>query len=82
MVIKNGYEKIYIVSVENDEIGEVEGMFDENKELIHWWSRNDANWRSEYFAPILEYFGYKEVDKNPKSLNKKLVEEVKKIYEN
>lgn len=45
---------IYIEYTE--EVGEVQGAFDENGDLIHIWSMNDANWRNEYLDPILEHF--------------------------
>ena len=54
-------KKLVFVSVCDDEVGEVEGMFQEDGTLIDMWANNDATWRSEYFSGILEYLGAEEV---------------------
>lgn len=41
----------------SEEAGEVEGMFDENGELLGIWSCNDASWRNEYFSPFMKRLG-------------------------
>jgi hypothetical protein len=48
-----------LVSVADDEIGEVEGVFDAERKLITAWHCNDAQWRSEYFDELLAYLGAK-----------------------
>lgn len=48
---------LHNVSLEDDDAGEVEGMF-MNGKLLHWWSGNDANWRNEYFEPLMKELGY------------------------
>jgi hypothetical protein len=45
-----------------DKNGECEGLFDADFNLIYFWSCNDATWRSEYFAGVLEYLGATEGD--------------------
>lgn len=49
-------KKIKIVFTE--EIGEVEGVFDENDVLLGAWSCNDACWR-EYFNSFMFKLGIK-----------------------
>lgn len=53
-------KKIYFVSIQDDDVGEVEGFFDEAGEVLGTWCLNDADWRSEYFGPFLTALGYKE----------------------
>lgn len=48
---------IYHVSLCDDEVGEVEGFFDESGSLLATWSLNDANWRGEYQNSLLEALG-------------------------
>jgi hypothetical protein len=48
-------KKIYFASVED--VGEVEGMFDEKGELIDTWCCNDGTWRGEYFDHFIKYLG-------------------------
>ena len=79
-------KKIVFVGVENDEVGEVEGMFEEDGTLIDLWACNDATWRSEYFSGILKYLGAKEVhldwrDKETYAIwEKRLVEAAKENW--
>lgn len=67
---------IYIIGIE-DEVGEVEGAFDDKGELLDTWCRNDATWRHEYFNGLMETLG---IDVKPPSkhlraeLEKKLIE--------
>jgi hypothetical protein len=49
---------LYHVDIADDDVGEVEGFFDEQGNLLHCWSMNDALWRSEYLNPLLEELGY------------------------
>ena len=63
---------VYVVSIEDDEVGEVQGMFDEDFKLIDYWSLNDANWRSEYFEGILNHFGYE--GKSSNQIQRKILE--------
>ncbi len=39
------------------EYGEIEGMFDEQGELIGSWHSNDAHWRQEYFGKFMRNLG-------------------------
>lgn len=54
-------KKLVVVYLSDDEVGEVEGMFEENGNLIDFWACNDADWRSEYFAGVLKFLGAEEV---------------------
>jgi hypothetical protein len=49
--------ELRIVFVEDEEVGEVQGMFDMEGNLLGAWSDNDASWRNEYFSPFLEKLG-------------------------
>ena len=40
-----------------DDVGEVEGMFDENDKLLGTWCCNDGMWRNEYFNGFLQELG-------------------------
>lgn len=40
------------------DVGEVEGVFDSNKELLSYWSSNDADFRQEYYSELFEKLGY------------------------
>lgn len=42
---------------QTEEVGEVEGMFDEDGELLGMWSCNDACWQNEYFSEFLDKLG-------------------------
>lgn len=46
---------IYIESIES--AGECQGAFDEDGNLLHLWSSNDATWRDEYFNPLMASLG-------------------------
>lgn len=59
--------------VYSQDYGEIEGVFDENDNLIHTWDCNDATWRHEYFNPLLEKLGFKVIDSFDKKLIKKLI---------
>ncbi len=37
--------------------GEIEGMFDSNGDLLHFWFCNDATWRNHYFNPLMLKLG-------------------------
>lgn len=63
----------YLVSVTSDEVGEVQGFFEDGK-LVHSWDCNDGNWRGEYFDPILEELGAEVIYSDDPKLEKKLVE--------
>lgn len=63
--------------VYTEEYGEIEGMFDENDELLGAWSCNDANWRDEYFSEFMEKLGIKVIYSSERKLVKKLVKHFK-----
>lgn len=46
-----------VLFVTDDSYGEVEAFFNEDGTLLGSWSRNDAEWRREYFDPILAALG-------------------------
>ena len=49
---------IYFLSICEDNVGEVQGFFDEAGNVVDFWSCNDANWRGEYFDGLLSKLGY------------------------
>jgi hypothetical protein len=51
-------QTIYYVDLCSDDHGEVQAMFDEDKNLIDYWWTNDGNWRSEYFNPFMNKLGF------------------------
>lgn len=63
--------KVYIVTLCDDDVGEIQGAFNEKKDLIGWWCLNDANWRHEYFNDFMKELGI-EVCTGGKALEKKL----------
>lgn len=48
---------IYHVNVEV--FGEQDFFFDDDGKLIHWWDRNDADYRNEYMDPLMKELGIK-----------------------
>ena len=65
--------KIYSVSICEDDVGEVEGMFDAKGVLLGWWSLNDANWRHEYFEGFMSELGLEVIEaSNDRKLVSKL----------
>ncbi len=48
---------IMYVYVCDDYVGEVEGMFYPNGDLLDLWSNNDATWRNEYFRGFMSQLG-------------------------
>jgi hypothetical protein len=70
--------KIYYSSVEDDDVGEVEGMFSEDGALLGMWASNDATWRDEYFREFMRAIGI-EVDTSGK-FNDDLVAAAKKWW--
>lgn len=51
---------------------EAEGFFDMNGNIICAWHANDACWRHEYFAPLLDYFDVKVFHDDTNKLQKAL----------
>lgn len=52
-------KKLIHVSICDDDVGEVEGMFDaDTEELLGAWCGNDARWRSEYFNGFMGILGF------------------------
>lgn len=70
-------KKVYAAYTE--ECGEVEGMFDEDGNLLDLWSSNDATWRNEYFSGFMKKLGI-EVKTAPETMNEKLAEEAEKLW--
>lgn len=69
--------KLYIVAAYSDDVGEVEGAFDQDGTLLDWWSANDAYWRHEYFGGFLARLGFDTSGENPEWLEAALLEHVK-----
>jgi hypothetical protein len=69
---------IYYVYLEDDDVGEVEGFYKEDK-LLATWCLNDANWRAEYMNPLLERLGF-EVELPPEDSN--LYDKLKEVWTN
>jgi hypothetical protein len=68
---------IHFVRIEDDEVGEVEGVFDASNKLLDFWALNDANWRSEYFSGFMEKLGFKTNYRLSASAYKKLQKALK-----
>ena len=64
--------KVYL---SDDDLGEVEGMFDENDEVIGHWHSNDASWRDEYFSGFMKNLGVKVVSAKPTKKQVRLLRE-------
>lgn len=62
--------------VYTEQVGEVEGIFDQDGTLLDFWSCNDACWRNEYFSPFMAKLGYT-VEYGPEWMDEKLVEAAK-----
>lgn len=47
-------------NVESSEldVGEIEGVFNHERELLSYWSSNDADFREEYYSELFEKLGY------------------------
>ena len=55
---------IYHVMYEG-ELGEAEGFYNKEQELLHSWDCNDANYRHEYMNPLLLKLGINVVRGSP-----------------
>ncbi len=66
-------KKLYFVNVDNDDVGEVEGFFDERGSHLASWSVNDASWRGEYMNRLLQALGFAVVA-GTKNHEEKLIE--------
>lgn len=53
---------IYHIAISDDDVGEVEGMFDETGALLGSWASNDATWRGEYFNGFLGKLNFDVLD--------------------
>ena len=56
--------KVYFVSLNNEDTGEVEGMFNMDGICLGWWACNDAMWRSEYFNTFMRCAGVEVIDRS------------------
>lgn len=63
---------LYHVALCDDEVGEVEGFFDESGSLLASWCLNDANWRGEYQNSLLNSLGYNVYFSDSEELEQKL----------
>lgn len=50
---------LILYSVEDDDLGEAQGMFLEDGTLLGAWLRDDADWRSEYLDPFMQKLDFK-----------------------
>lgn len=50
--------KLYYAITEDDQAGEVEGMFDADGTMLGMWCSNDATWRNEYFEDFMRRLGH------------------------
>ncbi len=48
---------IYISYFCEDDLGEVQGVFDEKGKMLDCWCCNDANWRHEYMNGFMKNLG-------------------------
>lgn len=55
----------HVVVEDDDDLGEFEAFFDADKNYIHGWSQNDANYRHEYMDPLMKALGIDIVSVNP-----------------
>ena len=69
---------IYIIGIED--VGEVEGAFDDKGELLDTWCCNDATWRHEYFEGLMNALGVTVADP-PKRLRSKMEKKLRKHWE-
>lgn len=68
---------IYHVYICDDDVGEVEGMFDTDGKLLGTWSNNDGNWRGEYFDPFMKELG---IEVKDGSRNRKLIKALRDTW--
>lgn len=73
-------KKIYFLYLCDDDVGEVEGMFDEQGEMLGNWCCNDATWRGEYFNGFIESLGYEVISDIPEDLEPKLEAALKAVW--
>ena len=65
--------KLYYVYYCNDYGVELDVFFDEKKEILTWWSLNDAHYRHEYMSPLFKLMGYEVVVSDE---DKELIEKI------
>lgn len=56
--------KLFFVYVCDDEIGEVEAVFDISGKMLGCWSNNDACWRDEYFGSFMKKLGFQTISRD------------------
>lgn len=66
--------------VRTERIGEVEGVFSADGNLLGIWSNNDACWRQEYFGPFMAELGFKIETHWQGEWEEKLIEAAKEIW--
>lgn len=72
-------KRVYLTYVCDDKVGEVEGAFAEDGELLGCWSNNDACWRDEYFSPFMEKLGVETIWVDEFNDEKRFKQFVKKL---
>lgn len=68
---------IHCYNGNEDEINEVEGMFDDKGILLDFWYCNDAEWRSEYFGGFMNKLGFL-IKSMPKKMHKQANKQIEK----
>ena len=65
--------KIYHIYDEGDDdnYGEIEGMFSEDGELLGGWCLNDASWRGEYMRGFLTSLGIEVIGDSGRNTKKR-----------
>ena len=69
----NHMKTLFLVYMEDEELGEAEGMFDEEGTLLGTWACNDGDWRPEYFNEFMGKLGYNVEVSEDEALIKKLI---------
>lgn len=73
----SGLKIVYHVYAENLEM---EGMFDQDGNLLAMWCLNDANWRNEYFDGFMTALGVT-ITSPPERMYKKLLKHMQDAVE-
>ena len=60
--------------VYTERVGEVEGVFDDEGNLLDFWCCNDATWRNEYFSGFMATLGFDCVSSSDENLINRLCE--------
>jgi hypothetical protein len=70
---------LYLYNVEDNELGEAQGVFDEHGGLLSCWGLEDANFRLEYMNELMTKLGYK-VTQAPKKMHSDMKEKMRSYF--